>query len=107
MTDVELDADCEDPEDAEPPTLRGPCGDHGADVICERCPSRPTTDSNGFPHPKHPAAKGLKRKRHCGSCEQLVEPTEWNWPAWKCDTCASTVSVAPGASSAIASRPAR
>lgn len=54
-----------------------PCGFHGPDAACDRCPARYETDGHGFPHPGVVPA-GARRLRHCPRCKQLVSVEQWD-----------------------------
>lgn len=53
-----------------------PCGFHGPEAVCDRCPARYDTDGQGFPHPS--VAHGRLRLRHCPRCGVLVSPEQWD-----------------------------
>jgi hypothetical protein len=80
-----------------------PCGDHGPDAICDRCPARYTTDGHGFPHPKW--ARGRRRLQHCARCGEAVERDMWEpYPAMCCRRCAAEPTERePGAAAGEAS----
>ena len=56
---------------------RLPCGFHGPEAACDRCPARYDTDGFGFPHPRA-VPHGVLRLRHCPRCGQLVAPEGWD-----------------------------
>jgi hypothetical protein len=60
-----------------PATAALPCGYHGPDAACDRCPARYSTDCHGFPHPGA-VPRGVRRLRHCPRCSELVTPEQWD-----------------------------
>lgn len=54
-----------------------PCGCHGPEAVCDRCPAGYDTDAQGFPH-RRAVPSGVQRLRHCPRCRQLVAPEGWD-----------------------------
>jgi hypothetical protein len=95
-----------------------PCGYHGPDAACDRCPAGYGTDCHGFPHPRA-VPHGVRRLRHCPSCRELVAPEQWDtrptgvgqFPKlspWRCLECSADAASAPaGEASAGEALPAK